>query len=166
MRLKSMRCVWAGVALAALLPLSVGAAMLADGRITGKVLKQDGSVAEGVPVRVLEAPAGGPRRGDGQGNRSVQPGPGDRPGRPGGGPGAAPGGWARNIVAETTTGKDGTFSVSVGPGDYVVVAGRRGEGMARTRVTVEEGKTVNIDLKLEPAGPGRGDGSNRRPPSN
>lgn len=156
------------LALAVALPLSAGAALLADGKITGKVLKEDGSVAEGVPVRVMEAPPrGGPgARGQGQGNRTAQPAPGDRPGRGGQGGAGGPGGWGRAPVAETETGKDGTFTVSVPAGDYLVVAGRRGEHMGRARVTVEEGKTATLEIKLARVEPGRGNWGNQRPPAN
>ena len=145
-----------GVAL--VLPVLGGWAMLAGGTVTGRVLKEDGSAAGGMQVRVMVAPERGQGGGGGAAGRDPKiapPGGGQRPG--------GPGGERPKPVAEAVTGDNGTFSVSVPAGKYVIVSGKRGEGMARERITVEEGKTVTVELKLKTGG-GGGAGGGRGAP--
>jgi hypothetical protein len=131
------------------------------GTITGKVSMEDGSAASDVIVRVMNAPP----KGGGKAPKSVEPGAGapeggGKPGKEGGKQGKG----GREAVAEGKTSADGSFSLNVPAGDYVVAAGKKGVGMARERVTVADGASVSVSLTLKPA-PEGGKGGEKGPKS-
>jgi hypothetical protein len=120
----------------------------ATATIKGKVLKEDGSVAAGVVVRVMHAPAkaGGPDKSP----KAREPGGGAGGGAGGGGGGEAPKKEHKAPpVAETTTDANGEFVVSVPPGEYLVVVGKRGEASGRAPVKATEGATVTVNIQLK-----------------
>lgn len=52
-------------------------------------------------------------------------------------------------VAETKTGKNGTFKFdNVTPGEYMVIAGDMIKGLGRSPATVKAGKTVEVKLTV------------------
>lgn len=62
------------------------------------------------------------------------------------GPKAPPG---MDAVAETKTGKDGTFKFdNVTPGEYMVIGGDMVKGLGRSPATVKAGKTVEVKLTV------------------
>lgn len=140
------------LALAALLPISAGAgALLADGTITGKVTNEDGTPAAKVEVRVMKPMA---RRGGGAGGEAPKAEPKFvQPAEPPAGGAGGGGGKRPPPVATATTDDKGEFTVSVPAGEYTVQVGKRGEAMGRSNVTVEEGKTANVDIKLKKMAP-------------
>lgn len=137
-----------------------GTAQAADekGTVTGTVLDKDGKAVEGAMVRIMAPRQRGDAPADGARKQADDP----KPPAAGGGGGA--GGRQRPpAIAEGTTDKDGKFSLQAPAGKYVVFAGVRGKGMGRAEVTVEAGKTVNVELKLSDAPPAGGAGGGRRP---
>jgi len=170
-----------GLAVASELPVARDAStttlvvVAGTGTVSGKVLMSDGTPAAGVEVRLMGAPAGGPPK-----DKSVEPSEGTpsegkpegkpgkggegkpgkppegKPGKPGEG---GPGGGGREAVARGTTASDGSFNLgSVPAGEYMIVAGARGKGMGRDRVTVTEGNASTVEITLAAPGerPGRG----------
>lgn len=144
------------------------------GKVSGVVTKEDGKPAAGAMVRVMPPPPrgegkpGGPERPDGPGPGAKpdgdrppreqaaeegkgEKGPKDRPD----GPGA--GGPRRNIkpIAEGKTDEEGKFELDVPAGRFLVIAGVRGQGIARERVEVKDGETVTVNLQLKPPPPER-----------
>ena|SRR5258706_11797540 len=130
------------------------------GTVTGTVVDKDGKAVEGVKVRIMKPTQRG-ARGGGAGGAApkVADAPADKPA-------AGAGGRQRPApVAEGTTDKDGKFSIANVPaGEYAVMAVQQGAGMARSKVTVKDGETVSVDLKLaeRPAGAGAGGAGGRR----
>lgn len=55
-------------------------------------------------------------------------------------------------VAQTVTGSDGSFTLEVPAGSYVVAAAGKKIGMAHERVEVKAGETVKVDLSLQDRG--------------
>jgi len=54
-----------------------------------------------------------------------------------------------DAVAETKTGKDGTFKFdNVTPGEYMVITGDIIKGLGRSPATVKAGKTVEVKLTV------------------
>ncbi len=54
-----------------------------------------------------------------------------------------------DAVAETKTGKDGSFKIdNVSPGEYMVVTGDIIKGLGRSPATVKAGKTVEVKLTV------------------
>jgi hypothetical protein len=130
------------------------------GTVTGTVVDKDGKAAEGVKIRIMKPmQRGGARGGAGGAAPKVADAPADKP--------AAPGGRQRPTpVAEGTSDKDGKFSIANVPaGEYMVMAVLQGSGMARGRVTVKDGETASVELKLAERQPGQGRGGagGRRP---
>ncbi len=129
--------------------------------ISGTVTGEDGTPAADIEVRVMPPR---PKKGPGPGDRPPKPEKqaakdgetpagdrphrdhpkGDRPPRP-------------EPVAKAMTDADGKYSVEVPAGKFEVVAGKRGMGMAHESVTVADGETKTVDLKLKkmPRGEGR-----------
>ncbi len=133
--------------------------------ISGTVTGEHGNPAADIEVRVMpprpkkgEGPKEG--RGEGHGDRPPKPekqaadgdkpagdrprgeGPqGDRPPRP-------------EPIAKAMTDAEGKYSIEVPAGKFEVVAGKRGMGMAHESVTVADGETKTIDLKLKKMAPG------------
>lgn len=141
--------------LALVLPLSTIRAAepaKAMGTITGKVTGEDGAAVADLPIQIrVPRPAGQGGGGAPKAKKTAEP-TDPPPAPPGGGKRPAP-------VAETKTDKDGVYTVQVPPGEYVVTAGDRKSGVGgREKVTVEDGKTVtiNVTVKKLPAGGGGG----------
>lgn len=152
MLLRHARWIVPALSLALVLPMAAvnvtgepGKTAAGAGTITGKVSLEDGSAASDAIVRVMQAPP----KGGGKAPKNVEPGS----GKPGGEgkPGKEGGKGGREAVAEGKTSSDGSFSLNVPAGDYVVAAGKKGVGMARERVTVADGDSVSVSLTLKPA---------------
>lgn len=152
-----------GLAMAAAMSMAIGlsAAVLAGASVSGKVTDEHGAVVANVRVAVMPVPnrdappAPAPKLAPGVAPQAAQDKkPERRPGAPGA-PGAAPGGRQRpQPVAETETDADGKFTMTgIAAGNYVVVAGGREVGMARQRVELADGQTLEVELKLVPRPP-------------
>lgn len=134
--------------------LAQDAAPAAEGKgtITGTVVAEDGSAVADLEVRVMPPPpprdGEGPRRNRANEQAADDQKKGDHPDRP-------------EPVATATTDADGKFSVEVPAGTYVVIAGKPGKGMGRQRVTVADGETKTVELKLKKGK--RGEGAPKRP---
>jgi hypothetical protein len=151
-----------GLALAVLVAMSLPAASalaVADnGSVQGKVVGKDGNAVSGAKVRLIKAEdvkRGG--RG-GKKNRDRDPAAaavaeGQKRDRP-------------TPVAEATSDGAGAFTMeSVPAGEYFVVAGAKGAGRAREKVSVRASETANVDLQLKEGrgGPGgKGQGKKKR----
>ena len=142
------------VAFALLTPLVGVSARAADeaagakATVSGTVTGADGAAAANVRVRVMardEAVASVQAADEGS---EAKPGKGQGP--------------KMKQVAETTTDADGKFSVEVPAGEYVVVAGQRGQGTAREKVTLQAGETKTLALTLK-KGKGAGAGGKKSP---
>jgi Carboxypeptidase regulatory-like domain len=95
------------------------------GTITGTVLKDDGTPAAKVEVRVTAAPAGGKKA-----KAAVQ-------------------GKKNAPVATATTKDDGTFSVDVPPGSYNLTVGKKTDALVgKGKAVVVEGQTVDVKITL------------------
>jgi hypothetical protein len=134
-------------------------------------LDKDGKAAEGVKIRIMKpmqrgGAGGGARRAGGAGGAAPKVADAPTPDKPADKP-AAPGGRERPTpVAEGASDKDGKFSIANVPaGEYMVMAILQGSGMARGRVTVKDGETATVELKLAERQPGqaRGGAGGRRP---
>ena len=113
------------------------------GTIAGTVTGEDGKAVSGIEVRVMK-----PMMGKGPGKAKEQAAGDEKPARP-------------EPVATATTDADGKFSVEVPAGSYAVVAGKKGEGMARQgKVEVKDGETTTIELTLKK---GKGPGGEGKP---
>src|SRR5258705_6332005 len=125
------------------------AAAAGGGTVTGTVVDKEGKAAEGVKIRIMKPMQ---RGGAGGAAPKVADAPADKP--------AAPGGRQRPTpVAEGTSDKDGKFSIANVPaGEYMVMAMLQGSGMARGRVTLKDGETASVELKLAERQPGQGRG--------
>lgn len=56
----------------------------------------------------------------------------------------------RESVSQTATDEMGQFTLAdVPPGEYVVIAGIRGQGMGRTTITVGEGQTARVQVQVQ-----------------
>jgi hypothetical protein len=132
-------------ALALTVGLSAQANAAEKGTIKGKVTGVDGNAAKNLEVRVMPPMAGGPGGGakkPAPAAVSATPAAKELADKPAGGGRAKP-------VATATTDKDGKFTVDVEAGEYTVMAGARGEAMGREKVTVEAGKTAEVNLTLK-----------------
>ncbi|MDB5322830.1 MAG: Carboxypeptidase regulatory-like domain [Phycisphaerales bacterium] len=129
------------------------------GTVTGTVVDKDGKAVEGVKIRIMKPMQRGGAGGAGGAAPKVADAPAEKPA-------AGAGGRQRPApVAEGTSDKEGKFSIANVPaGDYAVMAVQQGAGMARSKVTVKDGETVSVDLKLaeRPAGAGAGGAGGRR----
>jgi hypothetical protein len=156
-------------------------AKVAKGNINGTVLDKDGKAVEGVTVNLMKPRrqgGGGGGAGGGPGGPSTRASVGNdaiqlQQGPPGQGQRPAP-------IATATTDKDGKFTMSdIAVGQYMV--GVRDDAKklyGRAPVTVEDGKTAEVEIKCSdtppqrgPGGPGGGGGGGGRgpggpPPSN
>lgn len=123
------------IAIALALPLANSHAaepVKATGTIKGKVVKEDGTAAAEVEVRVMAAPAAREKK------PKIQD--------------AKPAPARREAVATAKTDAEGKFSLSVPAGDYVIQAGARKGDMGRAKVTVADGQTVEVTVSLKAAG--------------
>jgi len=138
MRLIKISAVFVGVLALLLLTTSVRA-QPATGSVSGTVTKDDQPVAN-ARVAILKAPA----RGQGGANRG---------GAGGGTANGAAGEKARpQALATTTTDANGHFSFAdLAAGDYVIVAGERGEGRGHQRVSVSNGQPASVTVVLRPS---------------
>jgi hypothetical protein len=60
-------------------------------------------------------------------------------------------------IATTTTDSEGKFALSdVKVGDYVIMAGVKGEGRGRAMVSVAAGQAANVEVQISADGGGRG----------
>jgi hypothetical protein len=125
--------------LAVVLALSFASAASAaegKGKITGKVLDKDGKGAAGVNVR-LNKPA---EKGDAPKPTAAD---GDKAEK-GKGKGGA------NLVAKTMSEADGSYTLADVPaGDYVLQARAKDKTAARQKVSVKDGETLTVELKLK-----------------
>jgi hypothetical protein len=139
------------------------AAAAGGGTVTGTVLDKDGKAAEGVKIRIMKpmqrggGAGGGARRAGGAGGAAPKVADAPAADKPADKP-AAPGERQRPTpVAEGTSDKDGKFSIANVPaGEYMVMAMLQGSGVARGRVTVKDGETASVELKLAERQPGQG----------
>jgi hypothetical protein len=145
-----MRSLLIAVALLAVFVLTVSAAETTQpsaapkGTITGKVV-HNGKPMPGMRVAVFDASAfkrgrknkGAEEKGAGGVNKIF--GKDDRP----------------TPVAQTVTGRDGTFTLEVPAGEYFIAASGKKIGMAHERVEVKAGEQVKVDLSLQEHGRGR-----------
>jgi hypothetical protein len=129
----------------------------AGGKVEGTLVDKDGKAVADAKVQIrkpMQRGQGGP--GGAGGNRpngQVQD-----PGRGAGGGGRQGGRQQQPPVAEGTTDKDGKFAIADVPaGDYMVVVFLQGKGFARANVTVQDGETAKVELKLQDM-PQRGQG--------
>jgi uncharacterized GH25 family protein len=59
-------------------------------------------------------------------------------------------------TAMTTTDSDGKFTINdVKPGEYVVIAGAKGEGRGRARIGVQAGTTATVEISVSGDGGGK-----------
>lgn len=135
-----------------------------SGTIHGKVVDAQGEPVAGARVRLRLPREGGGNRGDGpQQHKDAKPQAAADEQKPDQGDRGPREGQRRTpALKEATTDNDGAFSMTEVPvGEYVLFAMQRGAGGARETVKVEEGKTLDITLTLQP----RPEGGNRpRPP--
>ena len=119
-------------------------------KVSGVVLKEDGSPAADARVRVVPATPMKKDKGEGA---AEKPAPQQADGEKPKGPKVPP-------VAETTTDAQGKFTVELPPGKYRVNANLKGSGNASKTITVEAGKTPeSVELKLKPQAKKGGDGA-------
>jgi 5-hydroxyisourate hydrolase-like protein (transthyretin family) len=117
------------LALGLLMPLAHAQDNAATGTISGKVTTADGKPAANVQVRVLPA-AAHKKKAEGQAAKAK----GDRP----------------QPVASGTTDADGNFKLdNVPTGDYTVMAGAKGVGMGREKVSVKAGESATVNITLQ-----------------
>ena len=145
------------------LALSVSATARAEeakketGSVSGTVLDKDGKAVSGAQVRLMRPMERGARRGPNAETQNAapaeKPGKGQRPAR----------GDRPKPIATATTDANGQFTLSDVPvGKYVVMAGVRGQGMARDQVEVTAGGTATVELKLQDR-PAKGGAGNKAP---
>lgn len=142
-------------------PNPVQPSPVAVGTISGTILTADGKPAANAMVRLINPPA----RASGQGN--VEPKTADPSGQAKGNK-AAKGDKAGKLakkapaVAETTTDAEGRFSLSNIPvGDYVLVAGIKGQGRGMQKITVSASENASVEIQMKApkqqgAKPGKG----------
>jgi protocatechuate 3,4-dioxygenase beta subunit len=98
------------------------------GTIAGTVVGMDGKPLADFPVKIFYAKNAGKKI------ALADP------------PPRAPG---MDAVAETKTGKDGTFKFeNLTPSDYMIIAGDMVKGLGRSPATVKEGKTVEVKITV------------------
>ena len=107
----------------------------ATGTVTVTVTDKDGKAVEGATVKITA-----PRQAKNGQSTAAEPKLADDTKTPA----------AKNTpVAQGTTDKDGKATLENVPvGEYNVAANLKGTGNARQKITVEAGKTVNVELKL------------------
>ena len=127
-----------GFAVAFALSLASHANAADTGKVTGKVLDKDGKGVAGAQVALRTPPEkNAPAAAQEEGKKKGQ-----------------------KPVAKTTTESDGTFTLADVPaGDYLLVANVKGQGMAREKVTVKAGETVDVKLTLKE---GKGGGKKKK----
>jgi hypothetical protein len=162
---------WATPVVALALTLSLSSAIRAKdaaspasgtGGVSGTVLDVDGKPAASAMVRLVKPFERGraqatskaakqAARAERQARRLAEEKP-DKPAK-------APKGDRPKPVATATTDADGKFTMADVPaGEYMVIAGIRGQGMARHAVTIKAGETASVELKLKPRGGAAGGG--------
>lgn len=100
-----------------------------NGTINGRVVSPEGTPLPEMPVKLFRA-------------KNAR----DKIADPIPTPGRAPG---MDAVAETKTGKDGTFKLeNIVPGDYIVIAGDALKGLGRGPAAVRAGKTIEVKLTV------------------
>ena len=120
----------------------------AAGTVSGVVLK-DGKPLANARVGILPIPSKAERKanrkGGGGDNASPATQPADNAGK-----GAA----RREPVAKTQTDGDGKFSLDgLKPGEYVVVAGVKGEGRGRKRISVAANQDTAVQIDVQATDP-------------
>jgi hypothetical protein len=102
------------------------------GTISGKVVGEDGTTPQAsVTVRILNAPLGKKAKSALQGKKNAP-------------------------VATAVTGADGTFTVDVPAGSYIVTVGKKTDALVgREKVTVVEGQTATVTVTLKPPAPAK-----------
>ena len=129
-----------GLAVAFALSLASHASAAEGGKVTGKVLDKDGKGVAGAQVALRTPPE--------KGNAPAAAAPEDGKKK------------GQKPVAKTTTESDGAFTLADVPaGDYLLVANAKGQGMAREKVTVKAGETVDVKLTLKE---GKGGGKKKK----
>ena len=128
MRISMNRHLLLGAIAALLVPALMGAAAVATGTVSGKVTHSDGTAVPGAAVHVYHAK---PKKEQ----KSAEP----KPEKKGEGKSAA----------KTTTDAQGKYKLSVPAGDYTVTVKVPDVGSVKQRVTVEDGKTLIVDLKIK-----------------
>ena len=111
--------------------------------IVGKVVDDEGKAVAEAMVRVLPAPLKGEKR-----EKNLADGDPEKPAKPEIKRKPKP-------VAEGKTNADGTFSLEVPAGTYIVRANQKGHGAGMTRVTVAEGAQSEVEIKLSERGAGK-----------
>ena len=55
-----------------------------------------------------------------------------------------------NTLANTSTDADGKFTLeNIAPGEYVVIAGEKGQGRGKARLTVTSGESASVSIDLQ-----------------
>ena len=107
----------------------------ATGTVTVTVTDKDGKAVEGATVRITA-----PRQAKNGAAAAAEPKLADDTGKTG---------TKSTPVAQGTTDKDGKATLENVPvGEYNLSANLKGTGNARHKITVEAGKTLNVELKL------------------
>src|SRR5438093_898760 len=108
------------------------------GSVTGTVMK-DGKPVANACVGLIAAPVKAKGKGLTK-HAATQPAAADGQSKHG----------KHEIVGNTTTNSDGKFTLeNIPAGEYVVVAGEKGQGRGKVRVTVSEGESASVSIDLQ-----------------